>query len=89
MQFQLTSQEILLMFFRTGTFDLIFFFKETTFQNSPLILGKIVSFLIRTIKTSLHIIIYNCNFVKAERRGWERSEGVGGGGDVNTIDFEL
>lgn len=87
MQFQLTSQEILLMFSRTETFDLIFW--GNYFSKLPSDPKKIVSFLIRTIKTSLHIIIYNCNFVKAEREEVGEERRSGGGRDVNAIDFEL
>lgn len=72
MQFQLTRKEIVLMFSTTGTFDLILWGKY--FSKLPSDPRKILSLLIRTIKTSLHIIIYHCNSVKArgERRGQGR-----------------
>lgn len=82
MRFQLTRKEILLMFSTTGTFDLILC--GNYFSKLPSDPRKILSLLIRTIKTSLHIIIYNCNSVKA-KRGEKRR----GGRDVEAIDFEF
>lgn len=76
---------MLLMFPTAGTSDLILW--GNYFSKLPSDPRKILSLLIRTIKTSLHIIIYNCNSVKAKAGGGDEKEV--GGRDEKAIDFEF